>query len=55
MTTFLWTLIALLSLEVVGKLYWLGSGDLPERTPAVIALDVIGCVALIVWAVYLLK
>ena len=54
MKFFLWTMIVLLILETLVKLYWLARGDIPDRKPAVVALDVIGGVVLIVWAVVLL-
>ena len=55
MNAFLWTMIVLLSLEAIGKVCWLARGDIPERKPGVVALDVIACVALLIWAVVLLR
>lgn len=55
MNAFLWTVIAILSVEALGKLYWLATGEFPDRKPAVIAFDVIACVALLIWAVVLLR
>lgn len=48
-------MVVLLSLEALAKLIWLAKGDIPDRSPAVVALDVIACVAFVVWAVTLLK
>lgn len=54
MTLFLWTLIALLALSILGKLAWLATGKFPQRRPGAEALDVCCNTALIVWAAVLL-
>lgn len=54
MTLFLWVLIALLALSVVGKLVWLATGHMPPRNPRAEAFDVLVNAALIAWAVALL-
>lgn len=55
MTTFLWIVLVLCAVEGVGKLAYLAAGSLPPRTKLGTALDVIGCVVLVVWASVLLK
>lgn len=55
MTIFLWVVLVLCAVDGVGKLACLAAGSLPPRTKLGTALDVIGCVALVVWAAVLLK
>lgn len=55
MNAFLWTMVAILSIEVLSKLYWLALGDIPDRTPDMVAFEVIACVMLLIWIVCLLK
>lgn len=54
MTTFLWAMIVLCGLGVVGKLLWLATGRLPPRTPFQEAADVAFNAAVVVWAAVLL-
>lgn len=54
MTWFLWTILVLMALSVLGNLIWLASGDFPPRKPKEAAIDVCINVALVVWAVVLL-
>jgi hypothetical protein len=52
---FILTMIALMSIEALGKLCWLALGKIPERQPGVVMLDVLICFVLIVWAVALIR
>lgn len=52
MSTYVWTLVVLMVLEVIAKGYNLGRGELVARTRAGTALDLIFIVALLVWGVY---
>ena len=54
MTAFLWTMIVLMALMVIGKLIWLAEGKIPERNPKHLAVDIVLDAALIVWASILL-
>jgi hypothetical protein len=54
MRAFIWVIVALLSVETLGKLYWLAQHSFPQRTPGIVAWDCVVGIALLVWAVWVL-
>lgn len=54
MTVFLWALIAMSALSAAGQLIWLVRGEVVQKSPAMVAVDLALNVMLIVWAAVLL-
>lgn len=54
MNNFVIVMAVLLGIDSLGKLYWLGSGLIPPRTPSGIAWDMLVNLGVFAWAVYLL-
>ena len=54
MTTFVWALLAVLAVDVIGKAYMLGRDELIERTRPGVAVDMVFSLAMFTWGVYAL-
>lgn len=54
MAAFLIVLFALLMLNIIIELCWIGEGKIPQRTPVTIAWCLAGHIALLVWVTMLL-
>ena len=54
MSTFLWVMIVVMSLENIARLVSLATGKIPTRTPGPLAVDIVINTGLIVWAAVLL-
>lgn len=55
MTIFLWTMLVLIALSVIGNLSWLVSREFPLRTAQKAAIDVAVNVCILAWIVVLLS
>lgn len=54
MTTFLYAMLGMLTIDIIGRLTWLATGTYPIRTPVVTAWDLAINVGFAGWAIYLL-
>ncbi|MFA6125421.1 hypothetical protein [Sphingomonas sp.] len=54
MNVFIWFMAAILALDCLVRLFWLGTGNYPQRTPGNIAGDLACNAALLIWACVLL-
>jgi len=54
MRTFIWTMVALIVVEVVIKLLQLAAGHIPQRSPANVAVDIFLNGAIACWGLVLL-
>lgn len=54
MQAFLWTMLGLLAMANLGRVFWLVRGEFPPRTPGWTAVDLIGDLALMGWVIALL-
>ena len=55
MSTFLWSMLFLFGLAVIGQLCMLGSGEYPPRTSVSVALDCAINTGVLVWIAILLR
>ena len=55
METFTWVMTVLFVLSAVVKIDYLYSGEIPQRTPGTVALDLVFDFCMVVWAAVLLS
>lgn len=54
MSTFLWAIFIVLLIDCIARIYWLASGNIPQRTPASVGWDLASNFTLLAWAIVLL-
>ena len=54
MKSYLWTILVLEALSVIGRLTWIARGRMPERTVGMTAIDAVVGTLFCAWTAYLL-
>ena len=54
MITLLWVLSGLYGIDVIARICWLASGNIPKRTPGVVAVDAVTNLGILIWIIVLL-